>query len=56
MLSCDRIESAQFIYGTQSLAKLVYYTGWEGWSVEIVQELAIWPYYQMFNAQTKWGA
>ena len=27
MLSCNRIESAKFILGTQSPAKLVYYTG-----------------------------
>ena len=26
MLSCDCIESAKFIHGTQLLAKLVYYT------------------------------
>ena len=26
MLSCDHIESAKFIHGTLSLAKLVYYT------------------------------
>ena len=25
MLSCDRIESAKFIHGTLSVAKLVYY-------------------------------